>query len=49
MKKRNIKTIKKCRLYRYAKNRAGEGKPMDKEAVLKRMRKMGLDPAKVRL
>lgn len=26
-----------------------EGKPMDRETVLKRMREMGLDPAKVRL
>lgn len=25
-----------------------EGKPMDREAVLKRMRDMGLDPAKVK-
>jgi Zn finger protein HypA/HybF involved in hydrogenase expression len=26
-----------------------EGKPMDRNAILKRMRDMGLDPAKVRL
>lgn len=31
------------------KKRLIEGKPMDREAVLKRMRDMGLDPAKVRL
>lgn len=31
------------------KKRLIEGKPMDREAVLKRMREMGLDPAKVRL
>jgi len=31
------------------KKRLIEGKPMDREAVLKRMREMGLDPAKIRL
>lgn len=31
------------------KKRLTEGKPMDREAVLKRMRDMGLDPAKVKL
>jgi len=31
------------------KKRLIEGKPMDREAVLKRMREMGLDPAKVKL
>jgi len=30
------------------KKRLIEGKPMDREAVLKRMREMGLDPAKVK-
>lgn len=31
------------------KKRLIEGKPMDRETVLKRMKEMGLDPAKVRL
>ncbi|MFZ3077352.1 MAG: hypothetical protein WA139_02765 [Candidatus Aenigmatarchaeota archaeon] len=31
------------------KKRLIEGKPMDREAVIKRMRDMGLDPAKVKL
>jgi len=31
------------------KKRLIEGKPMDREAILKRMREMGLDPAKVKL
>ncbi len=31
------------------KKRLIEGKPMDREAVLKRMREMGLDPGKVKL